>query len=698
MKKVKEVYLLFFFIFSHISSAFPQIQNPVKWDFYISPTTKEGKKNISELVFKANIDKGWHLYSQFIEEGGPIPTSFHFDTSSYYKLIEAVKETGKSESAYDPNFNMKLKWFSNEALFTQKIKILTKEPFTITGYVEFMCCNDMQCLPPKQVDFKFHLNGTSADTIKHIAATKEIIQKSSNDTVNTTSTGGASSTGSGVSSTGVGGISVGGGVSVGGKSSSLWLFFFISILAGFAAVLTPCVFPMIPMTVTFFMQSTAHRAKAKTQALIYGISIILIYTFIGLILAVTLGPSFINWLSTHWLPNILFFALFTIFAASFFGMFEIVLPGWLVNKADKQSDKGGYIGAFFMALTLVLVSFSCTAPLVGGLLVEAARGEVIKPVVGMFGFSLSFALPFTLLAFFPSWLNKLPKSGSWLNSVKVVLGFIILALGMKFLIIPDQTYHWNILTREIYLAIWIVIFTLLGFYLLGKLKLPHDSDLSHITVPRLFLALITFTFVLYLVQGMFGAPLKAISGLLPPFQPSNPPTFQSSNLPIFQSSNLRENICEEPKYADFLHFPLGLHGYFDYEQGLACAKKLNKPILLDFNGHGCANCKDMEANVWSHPEVLQRLRNDFVLISLYVDDKKELPKEEWITSAFDGKVKKTIGEKNADFQVTRFKTNSQPYYVLLDNKGEMLTTPIGRAGVKEFIDFLDRGKKNYIPN
>ena len=484
------------------------------------------------------------------------------------------------------------------------------------------------------------------------------------------------------------------------SNMSLWLFFFISILAGLAALLTPCVFPMIPMTVTFFMQSSDNRANAITKALIYGVSIIVIYTFIGLILSITLGPGFINWLSTHWLPNILFFILFTIFAASFFGMFEIVLPSWIVNRSDKQADKGGYAGAFFMALTLVLVSFSCTAPLVGGLLVEAATGEVIKPVVGMFGFSLAFAFPFTLLAFFPSWLSKLPKSGGWLNSVKVVLGFIILALGMKFLIIPDQTYHWGILDREIYLAIWIVIFTLMGFYLLGKIKLSHDSDLPHISVQRLALSIVTFAFVLYLIPGMFGAPLKAISGLLPP-EASHDFDLKAiirdnagNNTGISTKANL--NICEEPKYADFLHLPHGLQGYFDYEQGLACAKKLNKPIFLDFNGHGCANCKDMEANVWTDPKVLKYLREDFVIIALYVDDKKELPEEEWITSTFDGKVKKTIGKKNTDFQISRFKNNSQPYYVLLDNNEKMLTPkPIGRVGVKEFIEFLEKGKEEF---
>ena len=813
--------LTLIFLFASYNSGLGQILDPVKWSFssekinffHRTFDTDDG----AELNFKATIDKGWHLYSQFIDDGGPIPTSFHLNASSDYKLIGTVEENGEVEKAYDPNFEMELKWFSHEVVFTQKIKILTELPFTVTGYLEFMCCNDEMCLPPKEVDFEFQMVGTvqekseeyvktkdtadsptskalgmniqeliqlnreyeefandyepKADAVQFIARFPQSINievfygdwcQDSRDYIppfikimeladNPKITVGfididrekkepaelvhdrqikyvptfimyinRQEIGRIVESPfssmednlvailknyepdlpvdrqGLGTSSM-----ESQSNTSLWLFFFISILAGLAAILTPCVFPMIPMTVTFFMQSSDNRAKSITQALIYGFSIIVIYTAIGLIVAVTLGPGFINWLSTHWLPNIFFFALFAIFAASFFGMFEIVLPSWIVNRSDKQADKGGYAGAFFMALTLVLVSFSCTAPLVGGLLVEAATGEVIKPVVGMFGFSLAFAFPFTLLAFFPSWLSKLPKSGGWLNSVKVVLGFIILALGMKFLIIPDQTYHWEILDREIYLAIWIVIFTLMGFYLLGKIKLSHDSDLPYISVPRLALAIVTFAFVLYLIPGMFGAPLKAISGLLPP------ETSHDFDLKAIIRENMRgavanrvttdnPNICEEPKYADFLHFPHGLQGYFDYEQGLACAKKLNKPIFLDFNGHGCANCKDMEAKVWSDPEVLKRLREDFILIALYVDDKKELPEEDWITSTFDGKIKKTIGKKNADFQISRFKVNSQPYYVLLDHNEEMLTQkPIGRVGIKEFIDFLDKGKEEF---
>ena len=459
-----------------------------------------------------------------------------------------------------------------------------------------------------------------------------------------------------------------------GKTASpenLWMFLFFSFLAGLAAILTPCVFPMIPMTVSFFMKSGDTKLKSRLYASVYGISIIAIYTIVGTVVALIFGPDIANFLSTHWIPNLIFFLVFMIFAFSFFGMFEIVLPSWLVNKSDSQVDKGGFMGSFFMALTLVLVSFSCTGPIVGAILVESAGGAVLKPIVGMFGFSLAFALPFTLFALFPGWLSNLPKSGGWLNSVKVVLGFLELALGLKFLSIADQTYHWGILDREVYLALWIVIFVLLGFYLLGKLKFSHDSEVKHVTVPRLMLSIITFAFVVYMIPGMFGAPLKAISGYLPPMETHDfdlrGVVREEIRLNGGAGSGETSTLDVKPKYSDFLHLPHGLQGFFDYEQGMAYAKKVNKPVFIDFTGHGCVNCREMEANVWSDSRVLKRLMNDYVIIALYVDDKKELPEDEWITSTYDGREKKTIGKKYADFQITRFGVNAQPYYVLLDH-------------------------------
>jgi thiol:disulfide interchange protein DsbD len=413
------------------------------------------------------------------------------------------------------------------------------------------------------------------------------------------------------------------------------------------------------------------------------------------LVTVLFGSDSIKNISSNWITNIIFFLLFTAFAASFLGLFEIVLPSKLTNKADKQVDKGGLIGTFFMALTLVLVSFSCTAPFIGGILVEASTGSIIKPTVGMFGFSLAFALPFTILAFFPSWLGKMPKSGGWLNSVKVVLGFVILALGMKFLLVPNQALGWGI-TREFFIAVWIVVFTLLGFYLLGKIKFSHDSDIKYIGVPRLLLIILTFTFVVYLLPGMIGAPLKAVSGFLPSESSFNLIEIISNNKGIAVSSDYRPTICEEPKHGELFKLPHGLKGYFDYEQGFTCAKKLNKPIIIDFTGHGCVNCKMMEKNVWPDPEVLKRLQEDYIMITLYVDDRTELPESEWITSTVDKQIKKTIGKKNVDFEISRFNVNAQPYYVLLDTSGNMLTAPKAYdLNVVSFVKFLDTGLDNF---
>jgi thiol:disulfide interchange protein DsbD len=481
-------------------------------------------------------------------------------------------------------------------------------------------------------------------------------------------------------------------------NKSMWQLFIFSILAGLAAILTPCVFPMIPMTVSFFMKESGEKAAGKMQAIVFGFSIIAIYTVVGTVIALTLGVNFANWLSTHWIPNVLFFLIFVVFAASFFGMFEITLPSWLINKSDSKADKGGFTGAFFMAFTLVLVSFSCTGPLVGAILVKAAAGEWIEPIVGMLGFSVAFALPFAIFAFFPSMMNKLPKSGGWLNSVKVVLGFIELALGLKFLSIADQTYHWGILDREIYLAFWIIIFLLMGFYLLGKIKFAHDSEVKFISVPRLTFVIITFTFVLYLIPGMFGAPLKALSGYLPPMarHDFDLNTITRQNSMAASGINKGSSICETPKYHEFLHLPHGIEGYFDYEQGLACAKKLNKPIYIDFTGHGCVNCREVEANVWSDPNVLELLKNDYIVISLYVDDKTMLPESEWVRSSADGKLKKSIGKIYADMQVHNFNINAQPYYILLDHNGNLLTTP--RAydlDIDAFYNFLKTGHENF---
>ncbi|MDP1622061.1 MAG: cytochrome c biogenesis protein CcdA [Bacteroidales bacterium] len=671
-----------------------QILDPVKWTFKVEQTKPEE----ATLLLIATADKGWHVYSQDIPPKGPIPTTFTFEKSQRYSLVGKVLE-GKPIVENDPNFDMVLKSFIDKAVFKQKIKITSRKDFVVKGVVNFMCCDDKQCIPPNDVDFEFHVKGNPN-------ATEQVAEVPVPDTA-----GGISQ--DSLNSAAVAAAKADSGAKVieqaafgktdadkAADQSLLW-FFLISFVAGLAAIITPCVFPMIPMTVTFFMHDTTSKRKARLEAIVYGLSIIVIYTVIGTLVAVTLGANFANFLSTHWIPNVFFFLIFVVFAASFLGMFEITMPSWIVNKADKQADKGGYGGAFFMAFTLVLVSFSCTGPIVGAILVKSAGGDILLPIIGMLGFSLAFALPFGLFAFFPSWLSGLPKSGGWLNAVKVVLGFLELALGLKFLSIADQTYHWHILDREVYLAIWIVIFFLMGMYLIGKLKFNHDSDLPYISVPRIILAIIVFSFVVYMIPGMWGAPLKKLSGYLPPttYQDFDMNAIVQKEVAMINAGGGGQSasgLCDKPKYADFLKLPHGLDGYYDYEQALACAKKQNKPIFIDFTGHGCVNCREMEANVWSDPKVLKRLRENYIVTALYVDDKTGLPENEWITSKYDKKVKKTIGKIFADFQITRFNVNSQPYYVLLDTSGHLLTSP--RAydlDIDAFVEFLDTGIENF---
>jgi len=674
-------FVLFVLLFLSFSVAEAQILEPVKWSF----ASKKTSDTEAELIFTATIDNGWHLYSQDIPPNGPVPTEFVIDKGTAFSRVGKVVEP-KPIMEKDPNFDdMLLKFFSTKAVFKQKIKLLSRTPFVVKGMVSFMCCNDVSCLPPNDIPFNIKVEGATAavsDTVITEAADTlaetDTAVITPNDTIN-------KGTLSGDETKDV------------NKMSLLNLFIF-AFLAGLAAIITPCVFPMIPMTVSFFMHEGESRAKSIAKAIVFGLSIIFIYTVIGTIVAVTLGVNFANFLSTHWIPNVLFFLIFLVFAASFFGMFEITMPSWMINKTDKQVDKGGILGSFFMAFTLVLVSFSCTGPLVGAILVKSASGQVLEPIIGMLGFSVAFAFPFTLFAFFPSWLNRLPKSGGWLNSVKVVLGFIELALGLKFLSIADQTYHWGILDREVYLALWIVIFALMGFYLLGKIKFVHDSDVKHVGVIRLMLAIITFSFVAYMIPGMFGAPLKVLSGYIPPQQSLD---FDINKI-VREGGNDTKDLCEKSKYSDFLHLPHGLEGYYDFEQGIACAKSFNKPVFVDFTGHGCVNCREMEANVWSDPRVLKILREEYLIITLYVDDKKEMDQADWVTSRYDGQVKKTIGKKFADFQVYYFNVNAQPYYVLLDpfvdlkektdvEKARLVAPKAYDLNPDNFVNFLQQG-------
>jgi len=684
MKKILFQVAFFAFLLGFVSAK-AQIIDPVKWK------TKVEKINETEvfLVFNAKIESPWHMYSQHFDNGGPMKMVWTIKENKDFKKIGGVEEITKAKKEKDVVFDVNVAYWSGDVVLKQKVKVLSAKNFKIETEVIYQTCTDEQCVNFTK-DFSFDVEGVKQTETTEAVEETVVEEITTADTAQVQVETEEVTTDSTLSITPIGNT---GDIDL-SNDSLAWLFW-ISFLAGLLAILTPCVFPMIPMTVSFFMKEGEEKTKGKFQALFYGLSIILIYTVIGTLVAVLFGVNFANWLSTHWIPNVLFFIIFVFFAASFLGMFEITLPSWLINKSDSQADKGGIMAPFFMAFTLVVVSFSCTGPLVGAILVKSAGGAVLEPIVGMLGFSLAFALPFTLFAFFPSWLSNLPKSGGWLNSVKVVLGFIELALGLKFLSVADQTYHWGILDRDIYIAIWIVLSFLLGMYLLGKLKFSHDSDVPYISVPRLGLAIVVFSFAVYLIPGMWGAPLKALSGYLPPMSSHD---FDMNKIVRESSggSGDHTSLPEKPKYGEFLHLPHGIKGYYDYEQGMRVAKLLNKPVFIDFTGHGCVNCREMEANVWSDERVLTMLKNDYLVIAVYVDDKTELPKDQWITSTFDGKVKKTLGQKNADLQITKYNVNAQPYYVLLDNQERLLTTPRSYdLDVEAFVVFLENGLKEF---
>lgn len=714
-----------------------QVIEPAKWSHEVSSEDVKIGDEI-ELIFKAEIHPDWYLYSSDFEcEIGPMVTTFSFEESDSYELVGKIRPID-SKKKYDEIFECDYTYFKGNGEFRQTIKVL-KSGMLVNGTYEYQVCTDVdgKCIPFEE-EFAFdNIKVTAAKTTEPVESGKSEDQNAKQDTGEVEVPADSKDDKVPVAKNEdaptvpevTGDVSKDEGETVEdtkakestGSASvkkedeiplvdmtpffdedyqkakeSYWWFMIAAFLAGLAALLTPCVFPMIPMTVTFFTGSGGSEKWGGTfKALFYGFSIIFIYTFIGSLVAPLMGPETANDLATEWLPNIIFFAVFLFFALSFFGMYEIVLPSSFVNKMDRQADKGGLVGVFFMAFTLVLVSFSCTGPIVGTILVEAAGGQVLKPILGMLAFSLAFAIPFTLFAIFPGWLSNLPKSGGWLNSVKVVLGFLELALAFKFLSIADQAFHWGILDREVNIAIWVVIFTLMGFYLLGKIKLPHDSDLKYISVPRLILAIITFSFVVYLIPGMFGAPLKTLAGYLPPMY-----THDFDVAGIIRDSQETEDgafyeNCDDPKYADFLHLPHGLKGYFDYEQALACAQAQNKPIFVDFTGHGCTNCREMEAAVWSDPRILEKLKNEFIVLALYVDDKTKLPESEWYVSAYDNKVKKSIGKQNADLQIQRANNNAQPNYFVIGHDEKALTAPISYSKVDEFMNFLDEGLNNF---
>ena len=650
------------------AAAFAQLA-PSQLVTWTSHLEASDEADVYRVIFTGKIAEGYHTYTLTDEFSATQFMDLELTgcelVGEPYEISTPVEETDE--------FGDPAKHYYNEIIIAQNVKVTGSEA-SISGTIFTNACTGGAC-KAEYYDFNVKIDPVSA-----VAPATESL---TNDSSVTSSEAGKSNSDKG----------------------HLWGLILEAILWGFAMLLTPCVFPMVPMTVSFFMKGSENVAQGRFKAAMYGLFIVLLYTLpISVIIMLTrviggdaVTADIFNWLSTHWIPNIIFFIVFMVFAASFFGAFEITLPQSLVNKSDKGSDKKGLAGVFFMALTLVLVSFSCTGPIVGSVLIKSTQGEFWEPMVTMLAFSVAFALPFTILAFSPSLLKKFKKSGGgWLNSVKVVLGFIEVALGLKFLSVADQTYHWGILDREVYLAIWIAVFILLGLYLIGKIRFAHDEPLEHLSVPRLGLAIAVFAFVIYLIPGMWGAPLKALSGYLPPI------TTQDFIVGGGQAQQVDDDcaVCEEfksesaEKYG--LHLPLGLNGYFDLDEGLEAAKKAGKPVFVDVTGHGCVNCREMESRVWSDPQVLDMLKNDFVIVALYTDDKQRLDKEDWVTDAQTGKVYKDLGRANSYTARTLWNVNAQPNYVLLSPEGEVLVPVRGYdLSVEGFTDFLKSGLDAY---
>ncbi len=677
----KYLVLLVFFFFLKGNA---QILEPAKWTAKI-----EKKSNTNAvLIFDGTLEKDWHLYSQFTPDGGPLALEIAFkNQKGNYNLVGKAKE-GKTKTAFNDIFGVNETYFENKAHIEQEISITNPNLKTIDVEFDFQVCKEVCINSSKKfsiaIPAAFKMDAAAAVSV---AKTEETKLKSS--AVDTLTTATKIVTAKSVK-TEIAKAETKAEMAVPAAPRSLWSIFFVAFLFGFTALLTPCVFPMIPMTVSFFTKQSKTKAAGIRNAIIYGISIIGIYVTLGFLVSWIFGADALNSLATNVWFNVGFFVLLVIFATSFLGGFEIMLPNSWANKVDQQADRGGIIGILFMALALAIVSFSCTGPIVGSLLFEAATNGVIGPIIGMFGFSLALALPFMLFAMFPGWLNSLPKSGGWLNTVKVFLGFLELAFAFKFLSNADLVLQLHFLEREVFLVIWIAIFGALALYLFGKITLPHDSPLQHISVGRLYLGLVTLAFTVYLIPGLWGAPLKLISAFPPP------PLYSESPLGVGSGSSASGSEKGLPDGAE-----LGPHGimvFNDYEAGLAYAKSINKPILLDFTGYACVNCRKMENNVWSDAKILPILKNDVVLISLYVDDKRDLPKDQQFISKTTGSEIETVGDKWTDFMISNYKTNTQPLYVLTDLEGNSLNNAkptISYVGIEEYSNWLKTGIANF---
>ncbi len=647
----------------------------VAWTHRVEPLGGDNYR----IVLEAAIPARYHMYDMGPYEDGPNATTITFAPGAGATLDGGVELLTAPHRAYDATYGMEIGTIEGKALFAQRVH-LTAPHATVEATMEWMLCTDTQCTPPDDLRLTIGIPEESAETLR----TAEIPPSAPTQDTELSATSNAAASAP---------------IKDAAGSKGMWALIVEAVLWGFAALLTPCVFPMVPMTVSYFLKGEGGPALGRLRAALYGLFIVALYTLpIAAIILITraaggdaVTADIFNWLATHWLPNIVFFLVFMLFAASFFGAFEITMPSWMVNKADAKADTKGMGGIFFLALTLVLVSFSCTGPIVGSVLIKSTAGEFWTPIITMLAFSVAFALPFTLFALFPSVLKKLPKSGGWLNSVKVVIGFVELALGFKFLSVADQTYHWGLLDREIYLAIWIVVFSLLGLYLLGKLRFAHDNDLPCIGVGRLALAIAVFSFVVYMIPGMWGAPLKGLSGYLPPLTTQDF-VMNSPGAAIPQGET---GMPQNRKYADFLHLPHGLEGFFDLPEAEAYAARVGKPLFIDFTGHGCVNCREMESRVWSDPEVLRILRDDYVIVALYSDDKKQLPASDWVTTD-GGKVLKSLGKINSYYARKTYGVNAQPYYILQGRDGKVLVPPRGYdLDVAGFVAFLKNGLEAY---